>query len=607
MRFTIFSVAVLCLGLVACDTPTEEEDGGIGTPAAAGLSSLFEPVPVTPGGSAVIPFPNNGLFQGTTDASLNIPNPSNAPFVTAANMTDGFSTTASAFTDFLGFVDFATASAPATAPGLVIFRVTNPNPALWLKLQPGIDYTLQNSPATDASGRTIESQRTRILIEPLRPLAPSSTYMVLVTDNLRDIFGNRARPSEEFVLARDSTTAVSAQNPAVHPILNLLSPAQEAALEGARTGLVVPTVNAVVAAYNGNAAFPVDITPSNVVIAWPFTTQSTSLTLSRLNGAATAKTILVANTTLSTGDLGAGLNDFADIWAGIVSVPYYLRDNSTPGAPLTSASIWENDGTLNDTVFPPLASSGTMCSALNNTPPGGQFFSTNVCRPDPLSRSTQTVPVLVTVPNNNVCAANPGLCGGDATVDKPANGWPVVIFQHGITRNRTDMFALAPTLAAAGFVTVAIDHPLHGITNNCVHNGTTCINPFYRNQLFTGSPAAGLITGERTFDMDFADNTPDAANPCLAANNQPDGTIDSSGNWFINLSSVGTSRDNLRQSVADLIHLTKSMVNLDLNQDPATLAATDIDETRIFLSASRLARSSAPRCWASTPTSARRA
>src|SRR3546814_5166859 len=45
----------------------------------------------------------------------------------------------------------------------------------------------------------------------------------------------------------------------------------------------------------------------------------------------------------------------------------------------------------------------------------------------------------------------------------PADGWPVVIFQHGITGNRTQMIAIAPALAAAGFATVAIDLPLHGL------------------------------------------------------------------------------------------------------------------------------------------------
>ena len=44
----------------------------------------------------------------------------------------------------------------------------------------------------------------------------------------------------------------------------------------------------------------------------------------------------------------------------------------------------------------------------------------------------------------------------------PADGWPVVIFQHGIAQDKSNAAAIAGTLAIAGFATVAIDHPLHG-------------------------------------------------------------------------------------------------------------------------------------------------
>lgn len=553
-KFLLLSAALLSIVVAGCEKTSDEEDGGIATPATQPLASLFEPVPVTPGGSAVVPFPNNGLFSGTTDATLNIPNTSNAPFVTAANLTDGFSTAASIFTDLLGFADLDTASAPATAPGLIIVPANGPTAGQ--PLVAGVDYTLQTSPAVDSTGRTIESQRTRILIEPLKPLRPSTTYIVAITKNLKDAAGKSAQPAEEFVLVRRGTPV---QNQG-EPILDLLTDAQEATLETLRAQLIRPTVLGFLALYNGNPTYTPDLTEDDLVLVWPFTTQSVGLTLERLNAGAAAQTILVANTTLSTGDLGLGLADTADIYAGIVNVPYYLANTSggtAPTAPLST--FWANDGTLNS-VNPPALGGAVPCSAL--APP----TSTTICYPDPLAQSTETIPVLVTAPN------------GNSGQSKPSAGWPVAIFQHGITRNRTDMLALAPTLAAAGFVVVAIDHPLHGIANNSADPLT---NPFYRNQLFTGSPAAGLITGERTFDLDLADNTPDP-NACAASNSQPDGVIDSSGSYFINLSSLITSRDNLRQSVSDVIHLAKSIANLDLDNNPGALTATDIDETRIY-------------------------
>ena len=176
---------------------------------------------------------------------------------------------------------------------------------------------------------------------------------------------------------------------------------------------------------------------------------------------------------------------------------------------------------------------------------GQPSLSTTVCYPTPSKRSDQTIPVLVTWPN-----ANSGR-------SMPANGWPVVIFQHGITGNRSQMLAIGPTLAAAGFVTVAIDLPLHGIVPT--------------------DPAAALrINGvpERTFDLDLENNVTGAPGP--------DGVADGSGTWFINLASLATSRDNLRQAVSDLITLAKSVggtVFVDTNNSPQSIA---IDGTEIY-------------------------
>src|SRR3546814_5246271 len=80
---------------------------------------------------------------------------------------------------------------------------------------------------------------------------------------------------------------------------------------------------------------------------------------------------------------------------------------------------------------------------------------------------------------------------------KPANGWPLVIFQHGITRNRTDGLAISATLASQGFAMVSIDQPLHGITPQ-----DTSLAPFRVNN----TPFFAAGARERTFDVDFVDN-----------------------------------------------------------------------------------------------------
>src|SRR3546814_12657350 len=90
---------LLALALVACGNANDDDSGLQGSDANA--YSLFDPVAA----SAVIPFPFDGLFNGTTDGTLNIPNghADNAvPFVTAANKLDGFYTNASLLTDLIG-------------------------------------------------------------------------------------------------------------------------------------------------------------------------------------------------------------------------------------------------------------------------------------------------------------------------------------------------------------------------------------------------------------------------------------------------------------------------------------------------------------------------
>jgi hypothetical protein len=173
-------------------------------------------------------------------------------------------------------------------------------------------------------------------------------------------------------------------------------------------------------------------------------------------------------------------------------------------------------------------------------PGGPDGVSTNLTRfnPVPVAKASNfPIPVFVTVPNAASAQA------------KPVAGWPVVIFQHGLQGNRTQSAAIAGTYAAQGFVVAAIDIPLHGITDTA--------SPLYQ---------AGA---ERTFDLDLIDNATGAAGP--------DGVIDPSGTHIINLPSLLTSRDNLRQAALDLVQLAGALPGLDLNGD----TVSDIDGTRI--------------------------
>lgn len=502
MRFLRLTPLLLAFAVAACDK-ADNGDGGL-TASADGVYSLFDPV----ASSAVIPFPNDGLYGGTTDGTLNIPNSSAAPFVDAANRLDGFSTVASGFTDFIGIVDIDSAN----APGAVIVIDTSTLTAL----TPGVDYRVVSSAAIDpATGVPLNLLRTRMLIEPMKPLSPATTYLVAITKALTSDDGVPAEPADLFrVLLREETVdeQFAAQ---AEPALTLLSATQRATLEVIRQQYqtqILPGLNLA------------GISNDSLVIAWPFTTQSVAQTLPLLQASASAGGLQLIATGLTTADVSPLLPPIADVYVGSVTLPYYLADATATDEdadflldgeadnPLTT--FWRADP---DVVGDGEAPVGVACAAFAQL--GVSTESTTACFPQPLARASQTVPVIATLPN-----ANSGQ-------SMPASGWPVVIFQHGITGNRSQMLALAPALAAAGFAVVAIDLPLHGLPEDSALRvpGTT----------------------ERTFDLDLVDNTTGAY--------VPDGVADASGTHFINLSSLLTSRDNLRQAAADLFTLNASV------------------------------------------------
>ncbi len=256
----------------------------------------------------------------------------------------------------------------------------------------------------------------------------------------------------------------------------------------------------------------IGVSPANVVLTFSFSTQATADTMNIASAIAQPGPIGVVPTGANLSNLNPALPPIADVYVGQLGIPYYLD----PLAPLT----------------------GTWQAA-----PGGPGVpSTNLTRfnPVPVAKASLAIPLFMTVPN---VASGHG---------KPPGGWPVVVFQHGITGNRVQAAAIAGAYASQGFVVAAIDMPLHGITDPA--------NPFYQ-------PGA-----ERTFDLDLVNNTTGASGP--------DGVIDGSGSYFINLTSLLTSRDNLREAALDIVQLVKSLPNLDIDGD----TAADIDATKIHFS-----------------------
>lgn len=479
-----------------------------GTPVSGVITARFDP------SSGVVPTPNNLLLSGTNDLTLNIPLPASAnpnnfgdPQV-ALNTLDGWSTTAP------WSFSFSDAPNPASVvPGqsVRVFEVTLTGPGggvtgVVRELQAGVDFVTAPQ-GSDSTGRSWA-------MVPLKPLKQLTSYMTVITTGVRDSRGNDATPSQTYFLSKRSSPLCAA-GASTDP---LLPTATACALEPLRQ-----LTNSHLA-----AAAAAGVNRDSVVLSWVATTQSITPVLQAVRSVTQPGAATVAPSGLNTSI--AGLPPIADIFIGTLTVPYYLAapSQTNPTAPLNQ--FWR---AAPGAYVPPFNQAGLSPASTNIT----------FANPIPVATGSETIPLLMTVPN------------AASGRTKPAAGWPVVIFQHGITRNRSDALAISATLAAQGFAVVAIDLPLHGLPAS--------------NPLAIGNTPFGAVARERTFNVDYINNETGAAGP--------DGVADTSGAHMINLTSLLTSRDNLRQGIADLFVLAKTLPNIDLDAN----GAGDLDASRV--------------------------
>jgi len=160
--------------------------------------------------SGIGPFPNDLYFNGSTTGTLNIPFASSSAAAAPANAAlasmnhlDGYGTQSVINAYFTESVD----PTSLNAGDVLVFRVqSNPqtkaiNPSGTVTpLVPGAncnatttDYTVGLSSASDAGGMVLN-------ITPCKPLAGGSTYLVVLTNGIKDTNGDAAAPSADYSL-----------------------------------------------------------------------------------------------------------------------------------------------------------------------------------------------------------------------------------------------------------------------------------------------------------------------------------------------------------------------------------------------------------------------
>ncbi|EGR5152600.1 VolA/Pla-1 family phospholipase [Vibrio cholerae] len=469
------------------------------------------------GKDANVPLPSFALMNAK-DGTLEIPSGSNTsgsnPLV-AMGQVDGWPITMPLFLDFKG----AGLADNIITSGIYLYELTDSmtgSPSIKALLTNGVDYTAVSSAASD-----------KILIVPTKALNASSEYILAVTSEVSDANGNPVGTSASYA-------ALKSKN-------KIYSEGDIATLQKVTQGV--------------EKIFQLSgVDETQIVYSTWFSTQSVSNTLFATRGATasafangsnqletvwkqtglgldTAYTIqlgtpvdfaaaLTADDNFSTyvgadkktAILGTYTDNTVDVTKGTVRLPYYLETGSNWNTqPFESAmpSLAKIKAALADskeqlTIGSQLLAAGIDTSKLATDVSeqlklmGLTLTKSDGTALDPERYITRysPVPKVKSVQDVPFLLFTPN-------GSTPTN---IVIYQHGVTSAKENAYAFAKNLTAAGLAVIAIDLPLHG---------------------------------ERSLDSTRSANSDPLA--------------------YINLTYLAVARDNLRQSILDVLGLRAAL------------------------------------------------
>lgn len=424
--------------------------------------------------TAEIPFPNDVLIDQKT-GKVNIPEGKNETAGAKAlrlglNSLDGFTTTGGSYATFRGTVDPTTAK---MLKGLVVLDTKAGSPVLGVKIE-------------------VDAKANALVLTPTTPFKENNQYAivafskfktersVMANGGLTDKTGRRFGASSFIALSRSKATLLDKDGNSALPNV---SDALAKQLEPARLAFkkLYDTLEA-------STLLP--IKREEVVCAWAFTTQSITKPLTKLRALPWSALAAVEK---AMGKAGPELTGTYD--TTLTGFPTGKAKDAIAG--------WVQNGSFTSITVVDEAGTGAF------HPDPAKCITDGKCKPGAISY-TLTVP----------------------TGTAPATGWPVVLFQHGLDKARTDMLDMANVLAKGGFATIGFDVIYHGPRSWCTKDdhckSGTCA-------LTTGKCAAG-----------FKDT-------------DSDGIVDASGARFLNTANPFAVRDNMRQHVIDASSLLRAL------------------------------------------------
>ncbi len=223
-----------------------------------------------------------------------------------------------------------------------------------------------------------------------------------------------------------------------------------------------------------------------------------------------------------------------------------LRQRIEIGGLGTDIDIRVYEGEITLPYFQALPEEGSGTALTTSSWQPADFSGNDQLDAAPSSRISYRFPFARKVADTTVPLV---VTGPSTTSVPPTGGYPVIIYQHAAT---TDRSAILPLATAAGltcladntkdcFVTIGIDQPLHGIFDT----GIVGLSPI------TAQAGASADATERHFGF--------AADANL--NPVPAGELESpeSGTLFLNFANYANTRDNMRQGALDLLNVNASL------------------------------------------------
>lgn len=573
----------VAMALAACgggsDTVPDQSEGS----TRIGTYPRFDPL------TSDLPLNTDLVFAkaSSSDGTADVGTPTN-PVEAGINVLDGFSP--SAYFDIAfagGSIDESTVYGFGSSPTPNVFLIpldTGSNDALDPNNVINVDSA--NIPMFSVSVESLDGGTDNVLrVIPEEPLLAKSKYLVFVTNGIKDAAGQPITPSSAYqVLGEDQPTLTPALVPvrtAVQGWENIASGflAQSSGgtvtLEQARDSVVVSytftttdPIAPLVAMGAPRAALLQTLTKKiteQLIEADPSLNPAEAQTQAQTQAATIVGSLSGGLSTPEARDLDVSAAtgvDFATLtqgqltgggtlYTGYIKLPYYLTAPAVPTDYSFLQKSWTGDDDLG------LALGGA---------PQDIDGSYNVTYRYPFAKQTgiETVPLQVTLPDSTQTPAE--LAGASCENIRDSSGYPVVIYVHGITSDRSSVVALAHSLASKCVATVAIDLPVHGVPANSDFAGVLNVD---HGQLIPFSTIYGAdAPNERHFDV-----IQDVSGNPAPMNFSNPSALDGSGSWFINLASLANTRDNLRESVMDLMNLNASL---------GDISGLDIDDNGTF-------------------------